>query len=305
MMRVVLLILFQWLSLGLWAQLFPVTDQYHSNHLAVNPAFAGYQNAASVTIQYRNQWVEYQDAPKTLIFSAHAPVSYNRMGLGLLINRNTTGIFSKTDIYGNYAYRYGLHDGWLALGLGFGFSLYHNRWDDLIASDDQDALLLNNPESAVLPDFSIGSCYYTNKYFIGISIPGFLSHENDAVSGKIRVKNDFSAYNYVFTGGYTFEISPVMELLPVFMVKVHPNHATQVDCKLQLGYKDKIWMGLGYRTNRILMGSIHCQINDQFRLAYSYDFNFGKLGYYQKGSHEVLLSYVFKYRRVVTSPRQF
>jgi hypothetical protein len=40
-------------------------------------------------------------------------------------------------------------------------------------------------------------------------------------------------------------------------------------------------------------------------MAYSYDFEFGGIGKYVNGSHEVVLSYVFRYSRKVEDPRNF
>ncbi len=291
--------------LGVFAQLFPLSDQYRLNPLVINPAFAGCHDAASVTLQYCDQWTGFKDAPENLIFSAHVPANLDRMGLGLLVNRNTFGIYKKTEFYGNYAYRHEVYKGKLALGLGFGFTLYSIGWDELNAVDADDDLLPDNSESAFLPDFSIGAYYYTKKYYIGISVPGFLSHYNDAGSGKYRAKNDFSAYNYFFTGGYELGISPMMKLLPALLVKIQPNHAAQVDFNLDLSLKERLWFGLGYRTGEILMGSLQCQVNDQFRIAYAYDYPIGSMRNYQKGSHEILLGYVFSYKRAVPNPRQF
>ncbi len=290
---------------GVFAQLFPLSDQYQLNPLLINPAFSGCHDAASISAQYRNQWVGFQDAPKRLTVSAHSPISFDRMGLGLIINRNTIGIYRKTDFMGNYAYRHELHNGKLALGLGAGFTLYHIRWDELNAVDGDDVLLPTGQESAFLPDFSIGVYYYTRKYFVGISIPGFLSHVNNENSGKYEVKNDFSAYNYYFSGGYEIDITSTMNMLPSLLVKVDPDQATQVDINLQIGLKEKIWLGMGYRASQMIIGTLQCQVNDQLSIAYSYDFNFGNMGNYQKGSHEVLLGYVFSYKRLVPSPRQF
>jgi hypothetical protein len=55
----------------------------------------------------------------------------------------------------------------------------------------------------------------------------------------------------------------------------------------------------------MLVGMVQCQLNYQLRMGYSYDFNFGDIGKYMNGSHEIVLNYVFKYSRKVTGPRQF
>ena len=125
--------------------------------------------------------------------------------LGLLIEKNSIGIFKETSFIGNYAYRMELCDGKLALGLGFGVTVYNIAWNELDATDADDVQLMNNPTSAVLPAFSLGTYYYTKKYFIGISLPLFLSHELDKSTGKYKIENNFSGYNYFFTGGYEVE----------------------------------------------------------------------------------------------------
>ncbi|MGM0530672.1 MAG: type IX secretion system membrane protein PorP/SprF [Bacteroidota bacterium] len=46
-------------------------------------------------------------------------------------------------------------------------------------------------------------------------------------------------------------------------------------------------------------------MNNQFRLAYSYGTDFSELGGYNKGTHEIMLRYDFKYLLEVVSPRYF
>jgi Bacteroidetes-specific putative membrane protein len=190
MNRSILIILVVSLPLQLRGQMFPLSDHYVVNALAINPAFAGCQDALSATISYRDQWVGFNDAPKSYILSVHAPVFNDRVGLGLLIENNSIGIFKETSILGNYAYRMELQEGKLALGLAFGVTVYNNAWNELVANDANDIQLMNNPESAVLPNFSIGTYYYTKKYFIGISMPLFLSYELDKSTGKYKIDNN-------------------------------------------------------------------------------------------------------------------
>jgi type IX secretion system PorP/SprF family membrane protein len=285
--------------------MFPLSDQYLYNALAINPAFAGCHDALSATISYRNQWVGFKDAPKSHMLSVHAPFDNDRIGLGLLIEKNSIGIYKETSFMGNYAYRTELFNGKLALGLGFGVTVYKMAWNELDATDADDVQLINNPTSAVLPAFSLGTYYYTKKYFIGISLPRFLTHELDQSTGNYKIKNNFSGYNYFFTGGYEVGIGPRVKLLPSLLIKYHPNHAIQIDYNAQVNLKDKIWIGIGYRNSNMLIGMLRCQLNYQLNIAYSYDFDLGSIGKYKNGSHEIVLNYVFSYARKVMGPRQF
>ena len=305
MNRFILSILALLFPLQLLGQMFPLSDHYVYNALAINPAFAGCHDALSATISYRNQWVGFKDAPKSYMLSSHIPIYNDRIGLGLLIEKNSIGIFRKTSFIGNYAYRVELYDGKLALGLGFGVTAYNTAWNELDATDADDVQLMNNPASAVLPAFSLGAYYYTRKYFIGISLPLLLSHEMDQSTGNYKIKNNFSEYNYFITGGYEVGISPQIKLLPSILIKYHPNNDIQIDYNAQINLKDRIWMGIGYRNRDMLVGIFQCQINYQLRMAYSYDFDFGSIGRYENGSHEIVLNYTFRYVRKVIGPRQF
>jgi len=46
-------------------------------------------------------------------------------------------------------------------------------------------------------------------------------------------------------------------------------------------------------------------VNNQFRVAYTYDFDFGTLGQYSNGSHELMLRYEFHYKVNAVSPLNF
>src|SRR5574340_794345 len=82
------------------AQMLPLTDQYLNNTMAINPSYAGSHDALSATLSYRNQWVGFEDAPKNLIFSLHTPLNHDRIGVGLLMDRNTYGIYNTTSLVG-------------------------------------------------------------------------------------------------------------------------------------------------------------------------------------------------------------
>jgi len=189
--------------------------------------------------------------------------------------------------------------------LGVGVTLYNTAWNQLVALDANDEQLINNSTSGALMAFSLGTYYYTKKYFIGISMPLFLSHEFDKNTGKYKLKYDFSGVNYFFSGGYEFTLSPIFKIMPSLLIKYHRDNVIQIDYNAQLNLKDKIWIGLGYRSKGIMIAMVQYQLNYQIRMGYSYDFDLGSIGNYRNGSHEIILSYVFKYSRNVIGPRQF
>jgi type IX secretion system PorP/SprF family membrane protein len=283
--------------------LFPVTDNYVYDALDINPAYAGCHDGLSSTLMYRDQWVGINGAPKNLMMSVHTTVDNDHIGLGLLIDESSFGVSQETNILGNYSYRMDLFNGKLALGLGFGITEYQISWNNLSATDVIDNELLNNPSSAILPAFSIGSYFYSEKYFIGISLPLFLTNEVNQKSGTYQISNQFSNYNYFINSGYEITLSSMFKLLPSLLIKYHPNTIPQIDYNIFIDYQNLIWLGLAYRNSNSTVARLMVQFNYQLKLVYSYDYDLGTLGSYENGSHEIGIVYTFNYLRKVKAPR--
>ncbi len=294
--------LFTLFALG---QLQPLSNQYIFNGLAINPAYSGSREALSTTMLYRNQWVGLEGAPKTMSFSIHAPLRKEKIGLGLLIINDKIGVTSETSIVANYAYRMDIADGKLALGLGAGLTLINTAWPELVAIDPDDELLMGNSQTFTLPDFSIGAYYTINNFFLGLSIPQFLSHQFNYTKSKFTLKNDFSEYNYMITAGNIFVINAEIKIFPAFLMKYNPGNSPQIDLYSHIIYREKFWAGISYRSKKSMVGIFQYQINNQLRIAYSFDFDLGKLGRYKGGSHEIMMKYDFNYLLEVFSPRYY
>lgn len=288
-----------------YGQLSGLSDQYLNNTLTFNPAFAGSEDALSISLVYRNQWVGFDGAPRNYSLLLHAPVRNDRIGIGLLLESSRFSIYREKSIKGDYAFRMEVLNGTLALGLGAGITVKNVAWDDLIATDANDILLTNYPESAVLPDISLGTYYYNKKFFLGISIPGLLIDELNPNTRKYSMNTSLTEYNYYFEGGYNLNLNRHVRFLPSFLLKYHPGHVPQLDVTTHLFLMERFGLGLGYRNKKSLLGIVQVQLNRQIMIAYSYGFDTGRVGRYNNGSHEVVLNYLFNYSYGVAGPRQF
>lgn len=286
-------------------QLYVMSDHYVHNALAINPAYSGSQEALNATFLYRNYWSEFEGSPKTMSMSIHTPLNHERMGLGIFIMNDNIGVSKETSFVGNYAYRMDLGYGKLALGLGVGMIIHVTDWNKLAARDADDEQLADNSSTGLMPDFSAGIYYTTKKYFMGLSVPLFLSHVYNSQTDKYKTRNDFKEYNYFYNAGYTFDINPAVKFFPSLLVKYHKGNTPQIDINSQIILKNRVWLGAAYRSSNVIVAMLQYQVNNQLRIAYSYDFVIGKYGQYNNNSHEIMLNYVFNYSTEVTGPRQF
>jgi len=282
-----------------------MTDNFVHDALAINPAYAGSQEALSATVYYRNYLTDFTGSPKTISLSIHTPLKKEKIGLGLSITNDKIGVTTETNIIGNYAYRMDLGTGKLSLGLGFGVSLNSTNWSKLAAVDEGDIELTQDFSTGALPNFSTGIYYSTKRYFIGISVPLLLTYQFDTSKGKYRAGNNFADYDYYLNTGYMLNLGEDIKILPSLLFKYHQASASEADITTQLIFKNKIWVGAGYQSNKSLVVMLQYQLNKQLRIAYSHDFMVGQKVSYQYSSQGFMLNYVFNYNSQVAGPRQF
>ena len=300
-----LIILILFTAVGAKAQLEPLSNQYLLNNLAINPACAGSREALSITILHRNQWTGFEGSPKTVTLALHAPMRNDKIGLGLLAINDRFGIFGSTGITGDFAYRIRMGEGILSLGLGGGVTIARNAWSNLVAVDSNDDLLRGNTPGYLMPNFSIGTYFYSDHLFIGLSAPMFLSHNFNTSTQKYDLVNYYKAYNFLLNTGYLFAISNQWKLLPSILVRYNPGTIPQLDVNTYVIYRDRIWTGISYRSNQSFVGLLLYQVNNQLGIAYTYDMGFGSTGRTIGGSHEIMIRYDFRYIIEVISPRFF
>jgi len=136
-------------------------------------------------------------------------------------------------------------------------------------------------------------------------MPFFSQHPFNEVTSKYKIGFDPSSMNYLFVTGYLFTLSDNFELLPSLLFKTNPANRSQLDINCNVIFKEKVWFGTSMRTNRNMTLLFQYQANSQLRVAYSYGYEFSELSNFQKGSHEVMLIYNFRYILDVISPRYF
>lgn len=305
-MRYTLVILFLLLLNPLLkGQLQPLVDLYEMDGLAVNPAYAGSQEALSITTSSRIQWIGFEGAPRTISLAAHTPMRNKKTNLGLLLLNDQLGSKNETGAMLNYAYRMKLKNGKLSLGMAAGLSNLNTDLAKVRFTDTGDDLIQVSARRATLPEFSLGAYYYSKRFYLGVSMPLFLTQFNTSGSGNYRPVFNLATSNYMASAGYVWRISENLDILPSVMLRSNPVNSTQLDIHCKFIIKQRFWIGSSIRTNGNLSALIQFQANPQFRIGYAYSYELSPLSSYQQGTHEIILRYSFRYLIDVMSPRYF
>jgi type IX secretion system PorP/SprF family membrane protein len=305
-MKRLLYILLFFTSFSLNAQDVPIFSQYVNNGIILSPAYTGSREVLSMNLMYRNQWVGLKGAPVYQTFSAHAPLKGAKVGVGLLVFDQKFGASHNTQAFLNYAYRVSLGKGKLSFGIRAGMIMQSNNWGNISTYDKDDKVFQSNNDSYVLPNLGVGIYYYSNRMFLGLSVPYMLSVKPNSTYNGYSVYHNMSNYNYLLTGGILLDFSAGFKLKPTALLKYNPNLKQQFDLNLNvILLNNRLWLCGAYRIDEAYNGTIEVQLNPQLRLGYSFDYGSGKILNLINNSHEISLRYEFSYKIKAVNPRYF
>jgi type IX secretion system PorP/SprF family membrane protein len=293
------------ITMELQAQQDPHYTQYMYNMNVINPAYAGSKENLSIGMLYRKQWVEIEDAPTTATFSGHAPVGKN-VGLGLSVISDKIGPVEENNIYGDFSYTLqlgGEHK--LAFGLKAGLTLHQvSLFSDInyTLPDQNDPAFSENTSNSY---FNLGSglFYYTNKYYLALSVPNMMKSKHLDFNGR---KFGSEVSHYFITGGYVFDVSENIKFKPFFMMKSAFNAPTSLDLSTNFLFNQKFEAGITYRLEDSFGAMINYAISPNVKLGYAYDHIVSDLNVTTPSSHEIVLLFDLNFpRKVSSSPRFF
>ncbi len=302
-MKQLLIFLIFFSSIGsLSAQNDFLVTQYLHNRYAINPAFAGSREGVSLFGSYRQQWQGITGSPSSQLFTAHSPLRNAQMAVGLSAYNQKFMVAGNSGFSLTYAYRMpASNNTWLSFALSPGVSFRSSDWSGISTIEPGDLAFSNN-ERVVAPMLAFGAAWYGNRFFAGFSIPSFFY--NDVFQG-VDTKFSLGDATYCFTGGYLFPLGSNWDIQPSFFMRYNQALKDITDVNTTLIYDNRFMLGLSYRTTKEAAITASFQVDQRLRVAYSYDYSLGKIGTYNKGSHEISIQYDFVHRSGSVNPKFF
>ena len=330
-----LFVLFLFISSGLKAQQDPMYTMYMFNSLAYNPGFAGTPDYLSVRALYRNQWWGIEGGPTTQTISVHTPFK-DRIGLGFNLVNDEVGATGSTVFSLSYAYRIPFGNGKLSIGLQASAMNWRADWSLLKFKDPRmtDVSFDDLEPSYWIPNFGVGAFYYTQNYYIGLSVPHLMNA--DLRVDKVNNDNRWAqTYRHFFlSGGATFPVNgDAIIFKPSILIKSvgllgdftsdskHLNRVgapTEFDIDIAFMFYQALWVGTSFRSAieaKQFGGSSSFDSIDIWasyymgngvRIGAAYDYTISKLQDHVDGSFEVMLGYDLNYNASgVVTPRYF
>lgn len=293
-MKKILLLVFFFLSLlKATAQQDPHFTQYMNNMSVINPAYATATPAIlNLGSLYRYQWAGIEGAPKTLTLFAHTPINQKIEGGFSLVSDNIgDGAKKETNFFADFAYILQMNEKQkLSFGLKAGFSSISTNFNgfQLNSGDISTDKAFSENINETVPNIGVGGYYFSDNYYVGLSIPNLLSAEHIKSSATSFGPQEIHTY---LTGGYVFDINEFFKLKPAAMAIFVKGAPVSVDLTANVLYNEKFELGAAYRFGDSASLLMNVNVTPSLRIGYSYDYVTSNLSQFSSGSHEIVLLY--------------
>jgi len=287
------------ISFDVSAQQDPQYTQYMYNMNVVNPAYAGSRESLSIGLLYRDQWSGFQGAPRTFSLSVHSPVG-EKTGLGISAISDEAGPVTETNAYADFSYTLNLGgDHKLAFGVKAGATFHDVGLIDLDLQQGDDLAFSSNINETYL-NFGAGFLYYTDNYYIGVSVPNMLNATHLDIDGRQFGSEE---QHYFLTAGYVFQVTDNLKFKPSTLVKSSFESPLSFDVNANFLFYDRFEIGASYRLDDAVSGLVGVRATDWMQIGFAYDYTLTDI---EDPSYEafVLFDLVFE-KKAYRSPRYF
>ncbi|WMN10944.1 PorP/SprF family type IX secretion system membrane protein [Marivirga salinae] len=257
-------------SVGM-AQQMPANYNYLLDPFSINPAVAGYDIDPVFNFSARGSFQGMEGSPRSMFFSTHGKALSPKVGLGANFYSDKIGVTSTNGVYGSYSYSlisknknsftsWGFHPNVLSFGLRAGVSFFNESLRSLKVDDDPN---FEKNISIVRPSVGVGLYFSKNKFFAGLSIPEVLT---------VWENENLNLNRHLFlNAGYELILNHTSKIQLNSLIKVVKGSPIQADGNAILEFKDKIKVGLGYRSVSYVNFMIGFQFINDLDFNYFYE----------------------------------
>ena len=275
------------------AQQLPYFTQFQTNSVMLNPAVTGTKRLIDFRMDYRNQWVGYDDNPKTEGFDLNSRLMKGTMGAGLSMYKDQTGYTTRSIYTASYAYHIHYPDVELSMGLGGNMIKYAIDGSQITVRESYDQAI----NTAILArtkavDANAGLLLYNDRFHFGFSVLDLLSSKEQFFKNDTTKKTILNKVPHTYvTVGYNWAGDPRFVWENSVQVNLVSGAPLQLAYNLLVHYKNVVAAGTSIRLRDAVALHIGFTFRDDLYVAYSYDIGINALHTYQSNTHEIMLVY--------------
>jgi type IX secretion system PorP/SprF family membrane protein len=261
---------------------------YRDYELLINPAFTDSIGQRMISLGVDKQWA-IEGAPLTEFLQFQMPVAQTG-NIGAWLHNDSYGVENDIQIGAAYSYKIKIKDNFLSFGLSLSLLMMgESRVAEL--NDSRPDPVFSEPLSGQTGfNAGFGAYYFSNKFYAGFSIPQLLT--NDIKNYKLENSIDFARAQYYFTGGYRFDMSNTISLMPSALLALSGATSLGYEVMLTAAYNKRFEIGAGWSANANLQFAAGAAITKSISLRYQFSQNIDA-DYHAGTSHFIVLRYAW------------
>jgi len=292
---------------SLSAQQDPQFTQWYMDHAMSNIAAAGQSDLTNINGFYRNQWSGLDRSPVTSLLNVNGKLGFMPGAFGVQFYQDELGFEANTMAKVGYAYSLEPFAGGTTLSIGTSVSYFSKTFKPTWVSIDpwqDDNAIPSDGETGTAIDVDFG--VYISKpktFYAGLSMTHLA--ESGLKDGGTFMSTTPVRHLYAM-GGYDYPLDGDALVLRTNILAKTDLNASAIDMSVNVLYNEMIWAGVSWRPGDAIapiVGLQYSMINKDatnykeqlFRLGYSFDMTTSELQSFSSGSHEIFLSYSFKF----------
>ncbi|QCK16938.1 PorP/SprF family type IX secretion system membrane protein [Mangrovivirga cuniculi] len=278
--------------------------QYLNNEFIINPAYAGSDDALSLTAVYRSQWSNIEGMPVSQTLSAHSLIKSQNSAMGIILNNDRIGIHKNFTALAAYSYRINFTgEKYLALGIQTGIKNIQSNYSSLLpyAQNPLDPKISSADFNLTRFEAGFGILYTSDRFNFSLSIPSY------PVNGE--VKTDSLTYyldktSVFLLSNYKITVSNNLNIYPGVLINYTKGLPVTYDANLQAEINEVLTFGVSYRHQSSINFLMQAVILPQLKIGYAFDYPTGKNSIFEKGSNELMINYIFNSKKSgIRNPR--
>ncbi len=272
----------------------PRYRHFLANPYLFNPAYVGINEQKEASVVYRQQWVNFKDAPVLAGFNLQLPTN-NRVAFGFNLTSEKQVLLRNSSFMATFGYIVPLGEKQsLRFGLsgGIGMNSLDLNAEEL---NSNDPALRNATDNNFYVDGNVGLVYAHSGFKFGFAFTEIFNSNsfNQETFNKFSLSN---LKNRLYSMSYRFNVG----IMENFAVEPYVLYRQSTDglqdaweAASLIYFKDKIWTGAGYNQNNGLALFLGMNVKEKFKFNYSYEFPPFKSGVTATSAHELHLSVKF------------
>ena len=268
-----------------------LTYRYNMNIL--NPAYAGSNDYTEFNLGFRKEALGLDDDPSAQFLSFSKALKKN-VGIGLSLLNDKTFVTKQTNIAVDVSYKLQLDRTTnVYFGLKAGGAIYKIDLNSLAPNDP----LFGDNVSKFNPTIGFGALLKGERFYANLSVPNLLvssvqKPKMDSSGNVISEETNDEMHFYLGTG-YRMTLNENFEVTPSIFTRLVPGQKAMIDISALTDISKLIEIGLTYRVDTSIIGSVLLKVTDNTHFGYAYESVNSDLATISNGTHEFVLRFKF------------